>query len=149
MKSGGLNQTTWYVLSVVRHSSFRPHWGIWANWASHQWISQSSIQGISDWTIQMNKWITEFIPTHSLPIPPCKELLTLLLFYLIRNILKIVDDSDIHLMEIHAVVFNAPGWCVRKGKSKLKICENVNGVKDVSYLHCCVGNSPLSNASHV
>jgi len=46
---------------------------------------------------------------HSLPIPPCKKLLTLFLLYLIRNILKIVNDGVIHLVEVHPVVFDAPG----------------------------------------
>jgi hypothetical protein len=25
---------------------------------------------------------------------------------------SLVDDDIIHLMEVHAVVFNAPSWCI-------------------------------------
>jgi hypothetical protein len=46
---------------------------------------------------------------HSLPVPPHQQLLTLFLLHLIWNILKIVDDRVVHLMEVHAIVFDTPG----------------------------------------
>ena len=46
---------------------------------------------------------------HSLPVPPYQQLLSLLLLHWIWNILKIVDDRVVHLVEVHAIVFDAPG----------------------------------------
>jgi len=60
------------------------------------------------------------MPNHILPVPPCEQLLTLLLLQLIWSILEKVDDGVIHLEEVHAVVFNAPGWRIRECKSKLQ-----------------------------
>jgi hypothetical protein len=44
----------------------------------------------------------------------------LLLLRFIWNIQEKVDDGVIHLTEIHAVVFNAPSWCIWECKSKLQ-----------------------------
>jgi hypothetical protein len=49
------------------------------------------------------------MPNHILLVPPREQLLTLLL-RLIWNILEKVDDGVIHFVEVHAVVFYAPGW---------------------------------------
>jgi hypothetical protein len=49
------------------------------------------------------------MPTRSSPVPPYQQLLTLLLLHWIWNILKIVDDCVVHLVEVHAIVFDAPG----------------------------------------
>lgn len=47
--------------------------------------------------------------TRSLPVPPRQQLLTLLLLHFIWNILKIVDDRVVHLVKVHAIVFDTPG----------------------------------------
>ena len=110
----------WYVLSTTLLSSpteefegIEPHVRGFANLQFRKYLTR-----------QRQLSITESITSHSVPIPPCEELLTLPLFDWIRNILKIINNSVIHLVEVHAVVFDTPGWRIRECKGKLRSCEN-------------------------
>ena len=65
-------------------------------------------------------------------VPPREQLLTLLLFQLICYILEIVNDGVIHLMKVHAVMFDAPSW--RIGERKSKLHNSGNGYYDINVM---------------